>query len=606
MRKWIVIPLVLAAVVACTNPSWAPVGDHIRTRWAEEVSPTNVLPEYPRPHMVRSRWKSLNGLWDYAVTPVSASRMPATEGKILVPYCIESSLSGVGRTVGRDSVLWYAVDFKLPVSWKEKTLLHFDAVDWMAEVWINGHYLGAHTGGYTRFSFDITPYLVRGKQHLELRVLDGTDNNLQPRGKQVSNPGGIWYTSVTGIWQSVWVEPVSDAYIEDYYAQASLNGDIVLETSVTGEADELIYHIDGNELAAKPGEKALLHVDSPQYWSPEHPYLYDLEIELRRGEKVLDVVKGYTAIRESAEVRDKDGYRRLGLNGKPYFQFGPLDQGWWPDGLYTAPTDDALRYDIEKTKDWGFNMIRKHIKVEPERWYYWCDRLGICVWQDMPSVAENIHVSKEDPNKQWGQWAYDTGWDYPLSAEAKATYYKEWKEIMLQLRNHPSIVVWVPFNEGWGQFDTEIVVDYTRSIDSTRLINSASGGNSRLCGDILDGHNYPRPVMKFRSGGAQIDVLGEYGGIGLAVEGHLWQPDNNWGYKGLCKDSEELLARYSAYAEEFKPEILSGVSAGVYTQTTDVEVEVNGLMTYDRAVVKMDEEKLRRINEDVIRILNHE
>ncbi|MBQ3820355.1 MAG: beta-galactosidase, partial [Bacteroidales bacterium] len=334
--------------------------------------------------------------------------------------------------------------------------------------------------------------------------------------------------------------------------------------------------------------------------------LYDLEIELRRGEKVLDVVKGYTAIRESAVVRDKDGYRRLGLNGKPYFQFGPLDQGWWPDGLYTAPTDDALRYDIEKTKDWGFNMIRKHIKVEPERWYYWCDRLGICVWQDMPSVAENIHVSKEDPNKQWGQWAYDTGWDYPLSAEAKATYYKEWKEIMLQLRNHPSIVVWVPFNEGWGQFDTEMVVDYTRSIDSTRLINSASGGNSRLCGDILDGHNYPRPVMKFRSGGAQIDVLGEYGGIGLAVEGHLWQPDNNWGYKGLCKDSEELLARYSAYAEEFKPEILSGVSAGVYTQTTDVEVEVNGLMTYDRAVVKMDEEKLRRINEDVIKIMNDE
>lgn len=614
MRKLLLSAVGLFLLISCAeNVSWQPVGNHIRTQWADEVSPLNPLPDYPRPGMQRPLWKSLNGLWNYAVTSSSAENMPASEGKILVPFCIESSLSGVGRKVGRDSVLWYERDFDIPRKWKQHTLLHFDAVDWQAEVWLNGRQLETHTGGYTRFSYDITPYLVSGKQHLVVKVSDGTDNDMQPRGKQVSNPHGIWYTSVTGIWQSVWIEPVADSYIAGYRADATLGGDIRLSASINGEADKVVYRLftDGEgeriaEASSTPGEGVVLHVDNPELWSPENPYLYLLEISLVKDGKSVDTVKGYTAIRQSSEVRDSAGYKRIGLNGKPYFQFGPLDQGWWPDGLYTAPTDQALKFDIVKTKDFGFNMIRKHIKVEPERWYYWCDRLGICVWQDMPSIAENVHVPKEDPNKQWGQYAYDTGWDYPLSEEAKKTYYKEWKEIMLQLCNHPSIVVWVPFNEGWGQFDTKEVVDFTCGIDSTRLINSASGGNSVLCGDILDGHNYPRPIMKFRSGGAQIDVLGEYGGIGLAVPGHLWQDDNNWGYKGLCKDSAELLDKYSRYADMFIPEILSGVSAGVYTQTTDVEGEVNGLMTYDRKVVKMDEKALRAVNEKVISTLNHE
>ena len=596
----------LALAVSCTeNTPWSPVGDHIRTRWAQEVSPSHALPEYPRPTMVRPEWKSLNGLWNYAITSSEAEEMPAPEGKILVPFCIESSLSGVGKTVGKDSVLWYERSFTVPRSWrKDRTLLHFDAVDWKAEVCLNGQPVTVHTGGYTRFSVDITPYLVPGKQHLTVRVTDGTDNDLQPRGKQVTRPGGIWYTSVTGIWQSVWMEPVPSAHITGYQADATLDGTLSLSAGVDGEADELVYRLlaDGTgsvlaETSAPVGTSACLKVEEPELWSPERPYLYGLEVELRKDGQTVDAVKGYTAIRESAEVRDAKDFRRMGLNGKPYFQFGPLDQGWWPDGLYTAPTDEALKFDIEKTRDFGFNMIRKHIKVEPERWYYWADRLGICVWQDMPSIADNM-------KGEWGQHAYNTGSDYPLSDEAKATYYKEWKEIMLQLRNHPSIVVWVPFNEAWGQFDTEKVVDYTRSIDATRLINSASGGNSRLCGDILDNHNYPNPVMKFRSGGAQIDVLGEYGGIGYAVPGHLWQENNNWGYQGLAKDSAEVLAIYSAYAREFIPEILSGVSAGVYTQTTDVEGEVNGLMTYDRAVIKMDEKALRAINEKVIATLN--
>ena len=610
------LPLLLLAMAwgGEEKSNWAPAGDRIRTVWAEEVSPSNAHPEYPRPQMVRSKWESLNGLWDYSVTALDAPQPAEPDGEILVPFCIESSLSGVGRNVGPDSTLWYKKEFKVPSSWKKgRVLLHFDAVDWKSEAWLNGHRLGEHTGGYTAFSYDITDYLVSGRQSLVVKVTDGTNNDLQPRGKQVLKPGSIWYTPVTGIWQSVWMEPVANVYASSFKAVSDIDsGNINVDVAIAGQADKVTVRLleggegystdDGKpgalvaEATALPGEALSLHADAPELWSPEHPYLYALEIEVFKDGKPVDVVKGYTAFRKSSMVVDKDGYKRLGLNNEAYFQFGPLDQGWWPDGLYTAPTDEALRFDIVKTKEWGWNMIRKHIKVEPARWYYHCDRLGIAVWQDMPSIAANFPVPKDDPRRQWGQKAYDTGFDYPLSEEAKATYYKEWKEIMEQLYNYPCIVVWVPFNEGWGQFDTEKVVDFTYGIDRSRLVNSASGGNSRHCGDILDGHNYPRPIMKFRSGGEQIDVLGEYGGIGCAIEGHLWQEGNNWGYRGLCADGAEVLEKYEGYALEFIPEIKSGVSAGVYTQTTDVEGEVNGIMTYDRKVVKVDEEKFRAIN----------
>ena len=611
MKKTAIVAL-LALLTACAPKStWAPAGDHIKTRWAAKVSPSDVHPEYPRPQMVRDSWKSLNGLWDYAVTPSEAEQMPEPEGQILVPFCIESSLSGVGRRIGANQALWYKTTFNVP--WKGSVLLHFDAVDWKAEVWLNGKPLGVHTGGYTAFSFDITDHLVKGPQTLVLKVLDSTDNDTQPRGKQVSNPGGIWYTPVTGIWQSVWMEPVPAAYVKDYKAVADIDASTLTVTPFTqgGELVKVTLREGGEGYSTEtgkpgkvvasglgePGAGIVLSVPEAKLWSPEHPYLYALDIEVIRNGKAKDRVHGYTAMRKSAMAYDFAGYKRLGLNNRAYLQYGPLDQGWWPDSLYTAPTDEALRYDIEKTKEWGWNMIRKHIKVEPARWYWYCDRIGIAVWQDMPSIAGNIDVHTTTGYPQWGQFAYETGYDYPLPDDVKANYYKEWGEIMHQLQNYPCILVWVPFNEGWAQFDTEKVVEFTREQDSTRLINSASGGNSYHVGDILDSHNYPAPVMKFRSHGTQIDVLGEYGGIGLAVEGHLWNAQGrNWGYQGLCKDGDEVLDKYEAYASEFVDQIITGVAAGIYTQTTDVESELNGIMTYDRAVVKVDEKRFREIN----------
>ena len=623
MRKIYIYALAAAllALAGCAggNGGWAPAGDRIRTSWADEVSPSNAHREYPRPQMIRKDWKCLNGLWDYAITPVDAPQPETPDGKILVPFCVESSLSGVGRRVGADSTLWYKCEFKVPSAWKEKVLLHFDAVDWKTEVWLNGKPIGEHTGGYTAFAFDISDYIVRGKQELVVKVWDGTDNDHQPRGKQVSNPGGIWYTPVTGIWQSVWLEPVADTYVKDYNCVwADSTGILSVRACLEGDADQVRVTLrEGGEgwdaengkpgaavvsAMAAAGEILSLNVPEPKLWGPETPYLYALEISAVKEGKVVDMVKGYTALRTCTTVVDDAGFKRLGLNGKPVFQYGPLDQGWWPDGLYTAPTDEALAFDIVKTKEFGYNFIRKHIKVEPARWYYHCDRLGMMVWQDMPSMAGNVNVFQDDGlyDPQWGRNAFDTGWDYPLDDEAKATYYKEWGEIMWQLQKFPCIVVWVPFNEGWSQFDTEAVVAFTREQDPSRLINSASGGNHRHCGDILDSHNYPIPKMLLRSDGEQIDLVGEYGGIGCAIEGHTWQPDGNWGYKGLCENGEEVLEKYRDYALNYLlPLIADGISGAVYTQTTDVEVEVNGLMTYDRKVIKIDAEKLRAINLEV-------
>ena len=608
MKKFLAFALVLG-LAACTEKAdvqWAPLQEHILTPWASQVDPQNPLPEYPRPQLERVAWQSLNGLWDYAIGPKEGEQ-PAPEGKILVPFAVESALSGVGRHITADDALWYSTHFSIPKKWKGQEIwLNFQAVDWSTEVWLNGQRVGSHTGGYTAFSFNITPYIIKGKQELVVKVLDATDNNEQPRGKQVSKPEGIWYTPVSGIWQTVWIEPTpTQARLVNYKAVTEDEGESLVVTPVvegTKEGDKVVVRfLDGPQLLEEhrlaPGQSVTLMPADPQLWSPERPFLYGLEFCIERDGKMIDKVQGYAALREIKEMTDEAGHKRIGLNGKPYFQFGPLDQGWWPDGLYTAPTDEALRYDIEQTKAFGFNMIRKHIKVEPARWYYWCDKLGILVWQDMPSVGDNRLGS-------WNMWSWASPEDDSrLTESAKATYYKEWGEIMDQLQLFPCIAVWVPFNEAWAQFDTYKAVEFTKEKDPSRLVNAASGGNSyRECGDIFDSHNYPDPKMKFTSEGKQIDVLGEYGGIGWPVEGHLWQPDRNWGYVQY-KSGEEVLAQYREYALQLEKIIAEGVSAAVYTQTTDVEGEVNGLMTYDRAVTKMPADELYKINREVIEAL---
>ncbi len=589
-----------AALISCgttETPDWKPAGDRIMTEWGENLDPQNVLPEYPRPQMEREQWANLNGFWKYAITDTEAE--PAEyDGHILVPFAVESALSGVGRSVSENQVLWYERTFEVPSCWKgQRIMLNFGAVDWKAEVYVDGQKAGEHTGGYTPFSFDITDLLAKGRRHeLKLKVTDRTDKWFQPRGKQVSNPNGIWYTAVTGIWQTVWMEPVPASHVNSYLAVSDIDNatvNVKVDAALAeGDVCEVSLVADGAVVAKAEGNDVILPVPDMKLWSPSEPYLYDLEIKVLNNGKVVDEVKGYTAMRKISYEVDKKGHKRMLLNNEPLFQFGPLDQGWWPDGLYTAPCDEALLFDIVKTKEMGFNMIRKHVKVEPARWYWHCDREGMLVWQDMPSIDDNS-------KNKWGNHAYGTGTDTPVTDEGKANYYKEWAEIINANKTFPCIVVWVPFNEAWGQFDTDAAVRFTREIDPTRLINYASGGNFERCsGDILDLHNYPDPEM-YLYDKDYINVLGEYGGIGWPVEGHLWQPDKNWGYVQF-KSADGVLDTYEKYADELIGLVDDGFAAAVYTQTTDVEIEVNGLMTYDRKVIKLNMERLNAINTKVI------
>ncbi len=584
------------------SAQWQPAGDKIKTRWASQVNVNNVLPEYPRPIMERAEWQNLNGLWDYAILPVGKQTPTSFDGKILVPFAVESSLSGVQKRLGNENELWYRREFTVPSNWKNnRILLHFGAVDWKADVWVNDIKVGQHTGGYTPFSFDITPALKSGNNKLVVKVWDGTDQGFQPRGKQVNNPHGIWYTPVSGIWQTVWLEPVPQNYIESVKITPDIDANILkveVTTNATGASDVLTVKVmegahvvaTGQSINNQPVEISM--PAKPRLWSPDTPFLYDLEIAFSNNSRELDKVKSYAAMRKYSTKRDDKGIVRMQLNNKDLFQFGPLDQGWWPDGLYTAPTDEALRYDVQKAKDFGYNMIRKHVKVEPARWYMHCDRLGIIVWQDMPNG---------DRSPEWQMREYFTGSERLRSPESEANYRKEWKEIMDYLYSYPSIGVWVPFNEAWGQFRTREIAEWTKQYDPSRLVNPASGGNHYPVGDILDLHQYPAPQL-YLYDGQRATVLGEYGGIGWAIKEHLWEPDRNWGYIQFNSE-KEVTDEYIKYAEQLKPLIRQGFSAAVYTQTSDVEVEVNGLMTYDRAVIKMDEARVRKVNQEICNIL---
>ncbi|QXV65621.1 beta galactosidase jelly roll domain-containing protein [Mucilaginibacter sp. 21P] len=580
--------------------NWHPIKDRITTPWADKVDPKKPLPEYPRPQLVRdNNWQNLNGLWDYSI--VAKANTPSKyDGKILVPFAVESALSGVGKTVGKDSLLWYKTTFKLSNQVKGKqVLLHFGAVDWRTEVFVNGKSIGKHEGGFDPFTFDITTALKGGgDQQIVVSVWDPTDDGPQPRGKQVKKPEGIWYTPVTGIWQTVWVEGVAKTHIQSTKQTPDIDQKTLsVSAAIAGvqPGDKLrITAYDGkirvDEQTVDAGATAMLNIANPKLWSPESPFLYDLQVAVIRNNKAIDQVKSYFAMRKISLGADANGVQRMLLNNNFVFQYGPLDQGWWPDGLYTPPTYEAMVYDIDKLKEMGFNMIRKHIKVEPARYYTYCDQHGMLLWQDMPSG---------DLGNGWENrpGVIDRATDQNRTPESEGYYRKEWNAIMNELHNYPSIVVWTPFNEAWGQFKTVEISEWTMKKDPSRLVNSASGGNFYTTGHIVDLHNYPQPATPRPDifGKTTAVVLGEFGGLGWPVEGHNWQANKNWGYQTF-KNGEDLLKRYVTFTDRLQELIKLGLSAAVYTQTTDVEGEVNGFLTYDRKVIKMPVESLRKEN----------
>ena len=572
------IPLIIAAfsslwfVPAALAEDWQPAAGPLKTRWAKDVSPDHVLPEYPRPQMVRKDWLNLNGLWDIKLGD-------GTESKILVPFAIESALSGVMKHADR---VTYRRSFEIPKGWSgQQVLLHFGAVDWESKVTLNGKELGVHRGGYDAFSFDITEALKgEGAQEITVEVFDPTDLGGQPRGKQKLKPGSIMYTATTGIWQTVWLEPVPPSHIESLKIVPDVDESCLRLTVVGSGSVEAVASEDGKDMAqvtGQAGSELKLSIPNPKLWSPDSPHLYDLLVSLKSGDKTVDSVTSYFGMRKIALGKDDKGVTRMMLNGKPVFQVGPLDQGFWPDGIYTAPTDEALRFDIAETKRLGFNTTRKHVKVEPDRWYYWCDKLGLLVWQDMP--CGNSYTDKPQPID-------------------KPQFKSELLNMVKNRWNHPSIIMWVVFNENQGQHDTEALVAEVKALDPSRLVNNASGNDDKNCGDVIDKHSYPGPESP-KPEENRAAVLGEFGGPGLPVDGHTWTK-KTWGYEGT-KNIEDLTKGYEKLlGKAWELNSTDGLSAVIYTQLTDVETECNGLLTYDREINKVVPERAAAANSGML------
>lgn len=562
--------LAAAICVSGAGTDWKPAQGPLMTRWGRDVTPETAHREYPRPQLVREDWLNLNGLWDYAITGIQTSAPTSYEGRILVPFPVESALSGVMRRFDEKSTLWYRRTFEIPKAWSGRRIrIHFGAIDWQATVLVNGQELGVHHGGYDEFSLDITKALKpEGAQEMIVAVQDPTEAD-QPRGKQSRKPEGIFYTPCSGIWQTAWLEPVAEVCIDHLKLVPDVAGKALrIQGTVATLADdvevEAVALADGVEVGRAHGAanaEFSMPLQKLELWSPARPFLYDLKVTLMKAGKVTDSLTSYFGMRKIEVRKDSQGINRLMLNDEFVFEVGTLDQGFWPDGIYTAPTDGALRYDLEVLKELGFNMTRKHVKVEPERWYYWCDKLGLLVWQDMPG-------------------------GYNGTTDAKRQFEAELRRMIAGRENHPSIIMWVVFNEGWGQYDTERLVKWVKDLDPSRLVNNASGWTDKKVGDVIDMHNYPGPGSPAAES-SRAAVLGEFGGLGLGVDGHTWSRQT-WGYKGMS-DSSKLSDQYArllskAWTLKENP----GLCAVVYTQTTDVETECNGLMTYDRDVIKVN------------------
>ena len=567
------------------------------TQWGAKVTPENAWREYPRPQMSRENWTCLNGHWDYAVTPLDADKPAQWAGKILVPFCLESKLSGVQQLLHDDQALWYHRAFDASPAADQSVLLNFEAVDYRCRVWVNDQEVGGHTGGNTPFQFDITGALRPGENHLVVRVEDAT-GGAQLRGKQTLDPQGIWYTRVSGIWQTVWLEEVPHRHIEKLKIATDTKAGTITVRAITnvpaqnGEKLRVVALEAGKPVAEATGDLSgtTITIQDAKLWSPDHPHLYDLHVSFIAADGgIVDQVKSYTGIRSVGKTQDADGHWRMTLNDEVLFHWGPLDQGWWPDGLLTPPSDEGMKSDIEYLKAAGFNMIRKHIKVEPRRFYYHCDKMGMMLWQDQVSGGTNPPWTRLAPNPKDAEWK---------DADHEQ-FLKEFEAMVDTLENHPSIVVWVPFNEAWGQHRTVEVGKWTEQRDPTRLVNIASGGNFWPVGDIVDEHRYPHPGYPFDAKRDEgfIKVMGEFGGHGWPVLGHLYDNSRrNWGYGGLPKSLDEYKDRYRESLRLLVELKSQGIAAGVYTQTTDVEGEINGLLTYDRKVQKFPPGELKELH----------
>ncbi len=598
------LPIAIANSMGVEKVGWQMANVPITTVWAEKVNPQLPHPEYPRPQMVRNGWVNLNGLWDYAITDRQQDKIPRNwDGKILVPFPLESALSGVGKPLEAHQYLWYRRTFTTPkLTNGSRLLIHFGAVDWEAVVFVNGIEVGKHRGGYDSFTFDITDFVKVGENEpneLIVRVWDPTEDGVQARGKQMRKamrePSGIMYTPCSGIWQTVWLEVVPGSFIERLKIlpnvdestvivavfvanrKPNMSVEVLVNDAIVATSSEAELDFSKSAVVAKgvgtPNESIKIKLKQPKLWSPDSPFLYGLHVRLLAGNREVDAVKSYFGMRKVSLGKDEKGFVRIMLNGKFVFQVGPLDQGFFPDGIYTAPTDEALRFDIEVMKKLGFNAVRKHVKREPQRWYYWCDRLGLLVWQDMPSSSV-------------GRGASGSRDGFPISPECAEQFERELCTMVEQLFNHPCIIMWIVFNEGWGQYDTARLVEMVKKLDQTRLVSGASGWHVYPnIGDVIDIHSYPGPTSP-QPDGKRALVLGEFGGLGLIVKGHTWV-EKGWGYRAIPDEKALTKAYLKLWQRAWELRDERGLSGAIYTQLTDIETECNGLLTYDRRVIKM-------------------